>query len=338
MTELPNPSPVVDLIYAFRRSKTMFVAVSLGVFDRLEAGAADGATLARELRVNADALERMLDGCVGLGLLEKDTAGYANSPAAETYLTRSSPNTLAGYILYSDRALYPLWGNLETAVREGSNRWQQTFGGGGSIFEHFFRTDEARHDFLNGMHGFGQLSSPAVVAAFDLSRFRRFVDLGGGTGHLALTACERYPQLQGVVLDLPAAIASAREFVGRSPAASRVELISGDFFSDSLPEADILALGRVLHDWGEDKMRTLLVKVWRRLPPGGALLIAEMLLNERKSGPMPALMQSLSMLVCTEGKERTLAEYTALLREAGFAHVEGRVTGAPLDAILAIKE
>lgn len=338
MKELPNPAPVVDLIYAFRQSKTMFVAVSLGVFDRLEAGAADVVTLARELSLNTSALERVLDACVGLGLLERDAARYANSPAAKTYLTRSSPNTLAGYILYSDRALYPLWGNLETSVREGSNRWQQTFGGDGSIFEHFFRTDEARRDFLNGMHGFGQLSSPAVVAAFDLSRFRRFVDLGGGTGHLALTACERYPQLKGVVFDLPVAIASAREFLSRSPAASRVKLISGDFFADSLPEADIFALGRVLHDWGEDKMRTLLAKVWRQLPHGGALLIAEMLLTEGKSSPMPALMQSLSMLVCTEGKERTLAEYAALLREAGFARVDGKVTGAPLDAILAIKE
>ena len=67
------------------------------------------------------------------------------------------------------------------------------------------------------MNGFGQLSSPAVVAAFDLSRFRRLVDLGGGTGHLALTACARYPELQGAVFDLPAAISTAREYVERAP-------------------------------------------------------------------------------------------------------------------------
>ena len=86
------------------------------------------------------------------------------------------------------------------------------------------------------------------------------------------------------------------------------------------------------------KVRTLLRKVWERLPSGGALLIAEKLLDDDKTGPVPALMQSLSMLVCTEGKERTLAEYTALLRQAGFTQVEGRVTPAPLDAILAVKE
>ena len=187
---------------------------------------------------------------------------------AATYLTRSSPNTLTGYILYSDRALYPLWGNLEAAIREGTNRWEQTFGGEASIFEHFFRTEEARRDFLSGMNGFGQLSSPAVVAAFDLGRFRRLVDLGGGTGHLALTACARYPQLQGAVFDLPAAISTAREYVGRDTPGGRLALIAGDFFTDPLPEADIFALGRILHDWSEDKIRTLLRKVWERLPSG----------------------------------------------------------------------
>jgi acetylserotonin N-methyltransferase len=114
-------------------------------------------------------------------------------------------------------------------------------------------------------------------------------------------------------------------------------LIAGDFFTDPLPEADIFALGRILHDWSEDKVRTLLKKVWERLPAGGALLIAEKLLNDNKTGPVPALMQSLNMLVCTEGKERTLAEYTSLLQQAGFAQVQGKVTGAPLDAILALK-
>jgi acetylserotonin N-methyltransferase len=335
--ELVDPAPVLELIMAFRRSKTMFTAVSMEVFDRLERGAANAATLAGELGAADGALERLLDACVGLGLLKKEGAVYSNLPVATAYLTRSSPHTLVGYILYSNQALYPLWGNLESALREGTHRWEQTFGGEGPIFNHFFRTEEAQRDFLSGMHGFGLLSSPAVVAAFDLSRFHRLVDLGGATGHLAITACARYPGLSAAIFDLPSVLPHARAYVESSPHRDRVELIAGDFFSDPLPEADLFSLGRILHDWSEEKIRTLLAKICRRLPDGGALLIAEMLLNEDKAGPMPAIMQSLSMLVCTEGKERTLAEYAALLRAAGFTKVEGKVTGAPLDAVLAVK-
>ncbi len=103
------------------------------------------------------------------------------------------------------------------------------------------------------------------------------------------------------------------------------------------PEANFFAVPRLLLDWSAEKIGTLLAKIHQRLPPGGALLIAEKLLHDDKTGPMWAAMQSLNMLVCTEGRERTLGEYSALLHAAGFSTVEGRVTGAALDAVLAVK-
>ena len=324
MITSPDPAPVADLIDAFRRSKTMFAAVQLGVFDRTPATLAE---LTAVLSADAGALERLLDGCVGLGFLQKDGGLYANTTVADAYLRRSSPQTLAGYVLYSNQVLFRMWANLEDAVLDGTHRWQQTFRFEGPIFNHFFQTEEARRDFLTGMHGFGLLSSPAVVAAFDLSRFRRLVDLGGATGHLALAAQERYPQLSAAVFDLPGVV----------PYVKGVEAIAGDFFADPLPSADLYAVGRILHDWTEEKIRVLLSKTFDSLPEGGGLLIAERLLEEDKSGPVPALMQSLNMLICTEGRERTLSEYEALLRDAGFRGIRGKRTGAPLDAVLAIK-
>jgi acetylserotonin N-methyltransferase len=187
------------------------------------------------------------------------------------------------------------------------------------------------------MHGFGLISSPHVVGAFDLGRFRKLVDLGGATGHLAIAACRRYPNLRAAVFDLPEALPLAREIVGASEVSDRIELVSGDFFADPLPEADLFAVGRILHDWSEDKVLKLLGKVYERLPPGGALLIAEKVLFDDKSGPGWAQMQNLNMLVCTEGKERTLGEYEALLTQVGFADVVGCRTDSPLDAVLARK-
>src|SRR2546425_377045 len=156
-----------------------------------------------------------------------------------------------------NEVMWKLWAHLEDAVREGTHRWQQAFGWEGPIFAHFFRTDEARREFLMGMDGFGVLSSPCVVAAFDLGRFRRLVDLGGATGHLAVAACERYPGLRAAVFDLPAVIPFAREQAQRSGMAGRIDLIPGDFFADELPPADLYALGRVLHDWSQDKIERL---------------------------------------------------------------------------------
>ncbi len=311
---MTDPAPILDLIEAFRRSKTMFAAVDLGIFDGERPQGAE--------------IERLLEACVALGLLEKNGHKYVNTAIADEYLRRDSPRTLSGYVRYSNDALYPMWAHLEDAVIEGTHRW----GKSGALFDHFFKTESAKRDFLMGMHGFGMLSSPKVVAAFDLSRFQRLVDLGGATGHLALAAKDRYPNLRVAVFDLREIVDFLREFCG-----NRGEIFGGDFFDDPLPAADLYAVGRILHDWSEDKIRRLLTKIFNALPNGGALLIAERLIDEDRRGPIGAHMQSLNMLVCTEGRERSLSEYAALLREAGFGKVEGRVTGAPLDAVLAEK-
>jgi acetylserotonin N-methyltransferase len=233
--------------------------------------------------------------------------------------------------------MWKLWAHLEDAVREGTHRWQQTYGWDGPIFSHFFRTEEAKREFLMGMHGFGLISSPHVVAAFDLSRFTRLVDLGAATGHLTIAACEIYPQLRGVVFDLNDALPLAREIVAASPVADRIEFVGGDFFVDPLPPADLYSLGRILHDWTEEKCLALLVRIHHQLPPGGAVLIAEKILHDDGSGPPWAQMQNLNMLTCTEGQERTATEYADLLQRAGFDNVETRTTASPLDAVLAVK-
>jgi acetylserotonin N-methyltransferase len=313
-----DPAPILELIEAFRRSKTLFTAVRLGIFDGE--------------RPEGAAMDRLLDACAGLGLLAKHGNEYVNTPVADEYLKRSSPRTLSGYIRYSNDALYRLWEHLDDAVIEGPNRWKQTFGTDGGLFTHFFRTQEAQRDFLMGMHGFGMISSPAVVAAFDLSRFSSLVDLGGATGHLALAALDRYTTMKATLFDLPSVIEVAKEHVG-----DRVLVAAGDFFVDPLPAADLYAVGRILHDWTEAKIEVLLEKIYAALPEGGGLLIAEKLLQEDRSGSVATHMQSLNMLVCTEGRERTLSEYSALLHGAGFSKIDGRVTGAPLDAVLALK-
>ena len=209
-----DPALSSDLLVAFRRSKTMFAAVSLGVFDALTAGPRSLADLAGQLHANPDALERLLDACVGLQLLQKAGGFYENTAAAAAYLCESSPQRLTGYLKYSNTVMWKLWEQLEDAVREGTNRWQQVYGWEGPIFSHFFRTEEAKREFLMGMHGFGLLSSPVVVSAFDLSRFESFVDLGGATGHLALPPASAYPNIRATVFDLPEAVPLAREIVG----------------------------------------------------------------------------------------------------------------------------
>lgn len=334
----PDPTPVLDLIEAFRRSKTMFAAVDLGIFDYLDQNPSSAAAVAQQLGAPADPCQRLLDALVSLKLLRREGELYANEPVSDRLLRRGSPHTMTGYILYSNEVLYRMWEHLEDAVLEGSNRWEQTFGQpAATLFDHFFSTDEKLQTFIQGMHGFGVISSPAVVRAFDLSGFQHLADLGGATGHLAIAACEQYPQLRATVFDLPRVVPLAQRSVSQSAARDRITCVPGDFFRDSLPAADLYALGRILHDWSDEKIERLLARIFEALPTGGALLIAERLLDEDLGGPVGAHMQSLNMMICTEGRERSVGQYRALLERAGFARVEGVRTGLPVDAVLASK-
>lgn len=337
MSTEPTPELVLDYIEAFRRSKVMFTAVQLGVFDQLEAGPQTAAQLAATLKLNVTAAQRLLDACVALQLLTREQDTYLNTASASRYLVSSSPHTFAGYIRYSDRSLFRLWTHLDDSIREGSNRWAQAFGSKNALFDYYYRDPAATADFMRGMHGFGQITSPHIVRAFDLNRFSHLADLGGATGHLALAACETYPNMRATVVDLPSIEAIAREHIAHSTVADRVSFIAADFFADPLPRADLYSLGRILHDWDDRKIYLLLQKIYAALPSGGGLLVAEALLDDNRGGPAYAYMQDINMLVCTDGRERTSSEYRVLLEGAGFIDVASRRTGSVLDAVLCLK-
>ncbi len=142
---------------------------------------------------------------MGLKLLECQGDRFSNTPAAHAYLTSHSDQRMTGYINYSNRVMWSLWANLEDAIREGTHRWKQLSAGTAHLRKPV-QNRRAMREFLMGMHGFGMMTSPQVVSALDLSRFKQLVDLGGATGHLAIAACKRYSSMQATVFDLPQAI------------------------------------------------------------------------------------------------------------------------------------
>jgi len=307
--------------------QVLFSAVELGIFEALpsavgsdNSGDDEGVTaavLSVTLGTDEDALTRLLDACVGLGMLAHkggdSPSRYRHTATSATFLTAGGNESMVGYIHHSQKLLYPLWGDLAGAVREGSNRWHSVFGrDSADVFASVYSSKADLDRFVASMHSFGSASSPLVVTAYDLGRFRHLVDVGGGTGHLAAAATTAWPGLAATVLELPAVTASTREYIANMGATDRVSVAEVDFFADSvwpLPrDADIISFGRILHDWGETDCELILRRACAHLPIGGGVLLAEMLLDEDKRGPVSAQLQSLNMLVQTKGKERSGSE------------------------------
>ena len=342
-----DPNLVASLIDGYRRSKVLFTAVELKLFDHLIGPPLALEELAEKLTLpHPSALERFLNACIALQLIHRDPANrkYSNTKTSEKYLVSSSPATLNGYIDHNNQSSYHIWNHLPTALRENAPQWQRTFDTikkDQFTFDTHYRDDQAEALFMSGMHGFGLVSFPTIIGSIDdIHQYRTFCDLGGATGCLAVSACEANAHLQAIIFDLPRIEKHARSYLERTSSniRDRIQFQSGDFFCDELPAADLFGLGRVLHDWNDEQCLKLLEKIYRRLPnQGGALLLAEKLLETEKSGPVSANMQDLNMLLATLGRERSGEEYRDLLERVGFKNVKFYRTGTGLDGIVAYK-
>ncbi|NXD07482.1 ASML protein, partial [Nothocercus nigrocapillus] len=331
------PSTILELMDGFKASKALFVASKLKVFDHLkEKGSMNSADIAHEIGASLCGTERLLDACAALGLLKKTPQGYSNTDATNTYLTSDGKHSLNGYIMHCNDHIWSHFTNLESAVKEGTRQSHRAFGKKTEdLFKDYCQSHEVKQCFMAAMHSIAQLTARDVATAFDLSQFKSACDLGGCTGALAHELVQIYPDLKVTVFDLPEVIANTSYFQSPGKCTASVTFVSGDFFKDNLPEVDLYILSRVLHDWPDEKIHMLLSKISSVCKPGSALLVAEIVLDEQKTHPPRAVLQSLSM---TEGKQRSGLEYKQLLEKYGFMNVQIKMTGNLLDAVLCFKK
>ncbi|XP_028293346.1 acetylserotonin O-methyltransferase 2 isoform X2 [Gouania willdenowi] len=341
-SELDYPFKLLEYFNGFRVSKVIFSACELGVFDLLlkSQESLSAQHVAQELGTSVDGMERLLDALVGIEILKVEqtraTALYSSSDVANLYLAKGSDKSLHDMIIYQSQTIYPLWNNMVDAIREGRNQNEKTFGlPSEEIFQAIYRSEEEILKFMGLMNSSWVLDGHDIATAFDLSGFKKIVDLGGCTGALAREMAREYESSSVTVLDLPQVVEAAKKHYRED--GDDVEFQAGDFFSGELPAADLYILARIIHDWSEEKSLALLKRIHDVCEPGGGVLLVEAMLFENRRGPVTAQIFSLNMLVQTEGRERPPSEYTDMLKKTGFQNIQFCRTGKSYDAILALR-
>ena len=339
MPDLPSPDRIQEMMTAFWASKALFTGVELGLFDELSRGPASAEVLAYRLRLNHRALERLLNALAALGLLAKENNRYRNTPEADAYLVKDKPTYLGGQVEHLSHLHWRLWQFLPDAIRENSPRVRQVFGLGFDLFQAITQDPQYLRAFLQGQHSLTMHAAQEIVEAFDFSPYKTLMDVGGGSGALCIAAVQKYPRLKAILLELPAVSPLAQEFITQHGVADRVRVVGGDFFrKETLPaEADVIALGWVLHDWPAPKAVQILRNCHDVLQPGGALLVCEKLLEEAKTGPVYTALMNLHLLVSTGGEEHTASEYRQWMEAAGFHGVQAKGLQGNRDLLVGYK-
>ena len=314
-----GPPPHAQLIQmgtAYWGSQMLFVAAQLEIADRLAGGAKTSSELATELGFNAAAFHRFLRTLAGMGLLtEVKSRTFALTPLGAA-LKKDAPGsayatilTLAGPIGQRSWELLPF--SLET----GKPALDKAFGQ--PLFEYLAERPRDASLFSETMVGFHGAEPPAVAEAYDFSKLRSIVDVGGATGNMLAHILKRYRGPRGVLFDLPHVVTGAPALLAAHGVAERVAIESGSFFERVPAGHDAYILSHIIHDWDPEQCRTILGHCRKAIDPRGRLLIVEMVLPEGDA-PHPGKMLDMMMLVGPGGQERTPSEYAELLGKSGF--------------------
>ncbi len=341
MNTPPNPSSILQTAFGFWGSKVLLTAVEVGLFTTLAGRRLTGAELGKELHFHPRANPDFFDALVAMKFLEREGDGpdamYFNTPEGATFLDAGSPRYIGGILVMLNARLFKFWNDLPEALRTGRPQNEVKHGQKG-MFEELYSDLPRLEQFMNAMTGISRMNFEAFAEKFNFSQFRTLCDIGGATGLLSIEVAKRHPHVHCTSFDLPVVEPIAKQHIAEARLESRIRTASGDFFKDPLPTADLITMGMILHDWNLEKKMHLIRSAYDALPPGGALVTIEALIDDARRENVQGLLMSLNMLIeFGEAFDYTGADFRRWCSEVGFTRFEIIHLTGPSSAAVAYK-
>ena len=329
----PQPPALFQMATGYWLSQAIYVAAKLGLADLLKDGPKSCSALAAATGADRQSLFRLMRALSSAGVFAQvQDDSFALSNAAES-LQSDVPGSLRTLVMTLGEIHYQAWGDLLHSIQTGSPAFNNVFGTG--LFEYLQRDAEDADTFNGGMTDVSSMLAYAVLMAYDFSRIPSIVDIGGGQGKLLRSIIKLNPGITGILFDLEPAIEIAKQHLRSDACSGRCSAVAGNFF-ESVPEgAQAYILCGVIHDWDDEHCVRILNNCRRAMARNGRLLLVEMVVPEPGANCFSKLLD-LNMLVMTGGRERTKAEFTALLHAAGYKLTRIVPTLAPQCVIEAI--
>ena len=341
MNEPLDPSHIMQTATAFWASKVLLTAVELDLFTTLGGGELTAAQLGERLGLHARGTYDFFDALVALQFLDREGDGpegrYKNTPQTAAFLDQNSPRYIGGLPAMLNTRLFGFWNGLGTALKTGRPQ-NETSHGGKPIFEELYANQASLGTFLEAMTGFQAANFTVLAEKFDFTNYQTVGDVGGALGLLSRIVAARHPHLKFTSFDLPPVVPLAQKQIEAAGMAERITAVAGDFFTDDLPKADVITMGNVLHDWNLEKKKVLIKKAYDALPPGGAFIAIENVIDDARRENVFGLLMSLNMLIeFGDAFDYTGADFRGWCSEAGFTRFDLLPLAGPASAAIAYK-
>jgi len=330
MEKIISPEALLDIATGYQKSQTLFSLVELEIPDLLSKKKLKLKEIAENKKIHPLALQRFLDACVSLGLLKKIGEKYSNTKIVENFLVKSNEFYLGGQIRRFQKRSLPQW----TDLTEHLKNWDY-----GESNQENPEDDDQGAEAMEEQHRLALLHGFALADNFDFSKYKKILDLGGGTGATSIALCKKFPKLCSIVLDLPENVEIADKFIKQEKLKDRIETIGADFKKDELPDDfDVVILANFMSVSDAEENQKLLKKLYKKLPTGGICLLSGWIVDDSKHSPL------ISVLFCLEDicwnapdVERNEKVYKNWLKKAGFRKIECRTYLEPTKMMFGFK-
>ncbi len=328
-----TPQRIIEDLWGGWRAQAVVAGIRLDLFTHIAAGKHTPREIARSTSSSEHGVERLLDALVGLGYLNKKVNGYGLEPISKTFLIHGKESYMGG-MAYVTKLGWGAWSQLTDVVRSGRS------------VDSVDTEEEGREFFPKLVAGLFPLNFAAGRAAAAAlpektrNRIRNILDVAAGSGAWSIAFAQAIPDARVTVVDFPEVTPIAKQFTERFRVTNRYNYIEGNMRDVDFGRKlyDIVILGHIIHSEGEKWGKKLINKSYRALKDGGLLLIAEMVPNDTRTGPVIPLLFGLNMLLHTEtGDVFTMREYRKWLKRAGFKKVTTIEVPAPSPLILATR-
>jgi 8-O-methyltransferase len=322
---------------AFQTAKLILTGLEVGLFTLT----AEEALTAAEIRTRLDLHERgtghFLAALTEIGALVHDGDRYRAADDVRAFLVPGTPTYLGGFLHMADQVMYPAWGELATSLRTGEP--QAATYTGADMFGQLYGDDTKKTAFVSMAEDSSRPLIPALAGAFDWAAHKSVLELGGCRGNVLAHLVTAHPHLEATVLDLPQLEPAFHDHMTTLGTTGKVRFRSADFFTDPLPQADVVMIGHCMVDWTDEQRTTLIANVFPAVAPGGSFLIWDPMLVEGQDGYLRNLMRSLNLQLMTpHGTNYRLDDCARWLTEAGFAEVGHSALGQDVTLMIARKD
>ncbi|HEY1337225.1 MAG TPA: methyltransferase [Bryobacteraceae bacterium] len=274
----------------------------------------------------------MLRALASVGVFAETEGGrFTLTPLAQTLRSDVPESVRAMARFMAIPACWQPWGHLTHSVRTGETGIKKAFGLD-NAFDYISSHPEETEIFNQAMSDHSRQETPAVVEAYDFSRFPKIVDVAGGYGTLLSAILKKHPGVHGTIYEMPQVVDGALRAIQAAGLSDRCDVVSGDFFREVPAGADAYLMKHIIHDWDDERANTILRNCRKGLAAGGRVLLAEIVIPPGNDFSFGKLLD-LEMMAIPGGKERTEAEYRDLFAAAGLRLTSITPTKAPISVI-----